>query len=138
MRQVRESVSLGEKGVEKPLGKKKKIGYEVLEKMVGEYFEVYLPQSDEVADIESLADYLGMTRDELMGMMNHKKAGKILKLARNRIAKIKKQLAFRGKIPAAVLSFDLKNNHGYRDKPEESDTTSEQVIFKGKATDWAK
>ena len=54
------------------------------------------------------------------------------------IAKIKKQLAFQGKIPATVLSFDLKNNHGYRDKPEESEGSNEQVIFKGKTEDWAK
>jgi len=73
-------------------------------------------------------------------MMNDKRFGEVLRLARNRIAKIKKQLAFSGKIPAAVLSFDLKNNHGYRDKPDESDVsaTQETVIFKGKTADWAK
>lgn len=106
--------------------------------MVDDYFSKHLAESGEVADIESLADYLGTTRDEMMAMMNDKKYGKILRLARNRIAKIKKQLAFGGKIPAAVLSFDLKNNHGYRDKPEDSDFGSvETVVFKGKASDWA-
>ena len=99
---------------------------------------MFLNESGEVADIESLADYLGITRDEMIALMNHKRIGKILRLARNRIAKIKKQLAFGGKIPAAVLSFDLKNNHGYRDKPDENDNGGgEQVIFKGKAAEWA-
>lgn len=104
------------------------------------YFESYLKESGEVADIESLADYLGTTRDEMMAMMQDRRYGKTLKLARNKIAKIKKQLAFGGKIPAAVLSFDLKNNHGYRDKPEDNDSAShgnESVVFKGKAADWA-
>jgi hypothetical protein len=108
------------------------------ERRVAEYFDVYLPESGEVADIESLADYLGTTRDEIIVLMNSKRFGRTLRVARNKIAKIKKQLAFGGKIPAAVLSFDLKNNHGYRDKPEEnSEGTNEQVIFKGKAADWA-
>ena len=108
------------------------------EKAVALYFDEFLKESGEVADIESLADYLGITRDEIMDLMNHKSFGKILRLARNRIAKIKKQLAFGGKIPAAVLSFDLKNNHGYRDKPDDSEgNSSEQVIFKGKTADWA-
>lgn len=106
---------------------------------VGEYFTTYLRESGEVADIESLADYLGTTRDEIIALMNDKRFGRTLRLARNKIAKIKKQLAFGGKIPAAVLSFDLKNNHGYRDKPDDSEgaNNTEQVVFKGKAADWA-
>ncbi len=74
----------------------------------------------------------------MIAMMYDKKYGKILRIARNKIAKIKKQLAFGGKIPAAVLSFDLKNNHGYRDKPEDTEGEHETVIFKGRASDWAK
>ncbi len=107
------------------------------ERMVSEYFEVFLKESGEVADIESLADYLGTTRDELITKMSDKRFAHTLKRARNRIAKIKKQLAFGGKIPAAVLSFDLKNNHGYRDKPEDAEHGSEAVVFKGKASEWA-
>ncbi len=105
---------------------------------IDDYFERYLPESGEVADIEGLADYLGTTRDEMNTMMNDEKYGRILRLARNRIAKIKKQLAFGGKIPATVLSFDLKNNHGYRDKPDDNETASaESVVFSGKAAEWA-
>ena len=108
------------------------------ERQVNRYFSEYLAESGEIADMESLADFLGTTRDELIGMMNDERFGKTLRTARNRIAKIKKQLAFGGKIPAAVLSFDLKNNHGYRDKPEDIEAnTQEQVVFKGKTADWA-
>ena len=105
---------------------------------INAYFDTHLAESGEVADIESLADYLGTTRDIILKMMDDKRYGKIMRMARNRIAKIKKQLAFRGKIPATVLSFDLKNNHGYRDKPDEGESNSEQVVFKGKIEDWAK
>ena len=117
---------------------KKQACLELAEK-IERYFTEYLAVSGEIADIESLAEYLGTTRDELLALMNDKKLGPTLKRARNRIAMIKKQLAFNGKIPASVLSFDLKNNHGYRDKPEESEADQgEQIIFKGKAAEWAK
>lgn len=112
---------------------------ERLKAVIEDYFGRYLAESGEVADIEGLADHLCSTRDELLDMMQDRKCGDILRQARNKIAKIKKQLAFNGRIPAAVLSFDLKNNHGYRDKPEDSDGADdrEKVIFKGKASDWA-
>ncbi|MBR0231069.1 MAG: hypothetical protein IJQ53_02445 [Clostridia bacterium] len=106
---------------------------------MNDYFGVFLAESGEIADMESLAEYLGTTRDRLLALTNDKKCGEVIKRARNRIAMIKKQLAFNGKIPAAVLSFDLKNNHGYRDKPEDSEPEgAEQIIIKGRATDWAK
>ncbi|MBR6562648.1 MAG: hypothetical protein IKK70_01770 [Clostridia bacterium] len=108
------------------------------ETRIHDYFEEHLPQTGEVADIESLADYLNITREELIELMSDKRYGRALRLARNRIAKLKKQLAFCGKLPAAVLAFDLKNNHGYRDKPEECESGSETVVFKGLASDWAK
>ena len=95
------------------------------------YFNTHLAVSGEIADIESLAEYLGTTRDRLLGLMNDKRFGEDLTRARNRIAMIKKQLAFNGKIPASVLSFDLKNNHGYRDKPEDAEPEkTEPVVFK--------
>jgi len=104
------------------------------------YFETFLKeQSDEVADVESLADYVGTTREGLFAMENSKEFGFALRKARNRIAKIKKQLAFQGKLPGTVLSFDLKNNHGYRDKNEEQNAQSEPVVIKGGAArNWAK
>lgn len=108
-----------------------------LEHMIDDYFDRHLAESGEVADIESLADFLCMTRDELIRLTNDERYGRSVRFARNRIAKIKKQLAFCGKIPAAVLSFDLKNNHGYLDKPEAAEG-GEPIVFSGKAADWAK
>ena len=119
--------------------KKRKITPEELREQIDSYFSEYLQASGEVADIESLADYLGTTRDELILLMNDKSLGTILRLARNKIAKIKKQLAFGGKIPAAVLSFDLKNNHGYKDKPEDAEAFGQEtIVFRGKTSQWAK
>ncbi len=106
-------------------------------KRIGEYFDIYLVENpDEVADIESLADFLGSTREGLFSLEKGE-YGNELRKARNRIAKIKKQLAFHGRLPSAVLSFDLKNNHGYRDKYEEEGGDS-TVIIRGVAKTWAK
>jgi len=110
-----------------------------LQELINSYFNEHLAVSGEVADVESLAEYLGTTRDGLLALANDKKCGETVRRARNRIAMIKKQLAFNGKIPAAVLSFDLKNNHGYRDKPEDTDGREiETIVFKGKTESWAK
>ncbi len=103
---------------------------------IKDYFDTFLANNpEEVADVESLADYLGTTREGLFAMEKGSAYGFELRKARNRIAKIKKQLAFRGKLPAAVLSFDLKNNHGYKDKQEES-AAENTVIIKGVAKGW--
>lgn len=111
---------------------------ETLKAKLDEYFGSYLAAKGEIADIESLADFLGITREDLMSLMNDDKFGGMLRVARNRIAKIKKQLAFNGKLQATVLAFDFKNNHGYKDKPEESEIDSDPVVFKGKTESWAK
>ncbi len=111
---------------------------ETLKAKLDEYFGTYLADKGEIADIESLADFLGITREELISLMSDEKFGGLLRFARNRIAKIKKQLAFNGKLQATVLAFDFKNNHGYKDKPEESEIDSDPVIFKGKTESWAK
>ncbi len=102
------------------------------------YFEVFLPDNpDEVADIESLACYLGTTREGIFALEKCDEYGTLLRLARNKIARIKKQLAFRGKLPPAVLSFDLKNNHGYKDKQDDA-VSGDTLIIKGIAKNWAK
>lgn len=112
------------------------------EEKLKRYFEEYLPSSGEVADVEGLADFLGTTRAELMACASHKRYGKSVRCACNRIAKIKKQLAFSGKLPAAVLSFDLKNNHGYLDRPDGNGSdnlpTAQSVILRGLAEAWSK
>ncbi len=106
---------------------------------LADYFEKHLAERSElVADVENLADFLGTTREGLFAMEQDKVYGFELRKARNRIAAIKKQLAFRGKLPPAVLSFDLKNNHGYRDKNEDTAAAADTVIIKGVAKEWAK
>jgi len=111
---------------------------EECKKKLDEYFDSYLSDKGEIADIESLADFLNITREELIAFMSDEKYGGMLRIARNRIAKIKKQLAFNGKLQATVLAFDLKNNHGYKDKPEESEIENDPVVFKGQTKNWAK
>ena len=102
------------------------------------YFGERIPESGEIPDVEGLAEYLHTTRDELFRLRSHRVYGPYLERAFNSIAKAKKQLAFCGKLPAAVLSFDLKNNHGYRDKPEERGEAGCTVVFRGKTEEWAK
>ena len=102
------------------------------------YFTERIAESGEVPDIEGLAEFLHTTRDELFRLKEHRVYGEYLGRAFNSIAKAKKQLAFAGKLPAAVLSFDLKNNHGYRDKPEERSETGTTVVFRGMTEEWAK
>lgn len=107
-------------------------------KKLEEYFESYLSDKGEIADIESLADFFHITREELLAFMSDEKYGGLLRVARNKIAKIKKQLAFNGKLQATVFTFDLKNNHGYKDKPEESEAENDPVVFKGQTKNWSK
>ena len=97
-----------------------------------QYFEEYLPASGEVADVEGLADFLGTTRADLTACAAHKRYGEAVRCACNRIAKIKKQLAFAGKLPAAVLAF------GYLDRPDDQLPTTQTVVLKGLADGWTK
>ena len=107
-------------------------------KKLASYFNGYLPENpDEIADIESLAEFLGTTREGIFAIEKTDEFGFELRKARNRIAKIKKQLAFHGKLPPAVLSFDLKNNHGYKDRNDES-CGGDTLVIKGIAKNWAK
>lgn len=103
-----------------------------------QFFAERIAESGEVPDVEGLAEFLHTTRDELFRLKEHRVYGRYLERAFNSIAKQKKQLAFAGKLPAAVLSFDLKNNHGYRDKPEERGEAGTTVVFRGMAEEWAK
>lgn len=115
--------------------KKYPIKLSELKKLVDGYFNVYLAENPEVVpDTESLAAYIGLTRDELNSLESHKTAGRMIMTAKTRIAAAKKQLAFKGKLPATVLAFDLRNDHGYRDKPEEN--TQSILILKGEAENW--
>ena len=107
-----------------------------LENLIADYFEKYLIQnSATVPDTESLAAYLGITREELNELESGKNTSRAVKNAKTRIAAAKKQLAYRGKIPAAVLAFDLRNDHGYRDKPEDMNCST--LILRGLAEEWS-
>ena len=105
---------------------------------LGRYFNEYLNDNpDEIADIESLAEFLGCTRRQLLALEKDNKYGSHIARAKNSIARIKKQMAMKGKIPAAVLSFDMKNNHDYSDKGDNIENGSEVVILiEGDAGKW--
>lgn len=108
------------------------------EKRINGYFDEYLPNHEgEVADIEALADYLRITRRDVFDMLADRKYAPAAARAMNRIAKIKKQLAFSGKIPPAVFSFDMKNNHEYKDRPESDAPAQSTVVFRGETYKWA-
>lgn len=109
-----------------------------LKQKIKAYFDVYLMENEnEIADVESFAVYLGVTRDELMQMEASKELGREISLAKSKIAAIKKQLAFRGKIPATVLSFDFKNNHGYRDRADGEQNGVTTLVIQGAADKWS-
>lgn len=87
-----------------------------------DYFE-YLaavnhdPQTENflVPDIESWACFIGITR---MTLLNYEKNRSqewkdTIRQFKEAIASIKKQLAFRQKIPSVIAMFDLTNNHNY-------------------------
>ncbi|MDD2268314.1 MAG: hypothetical protein PHY15_02040 [Eubacteriales bacterium] len=104
---------------------------------LGRYFNTYLSENaDEIADIESLADFLGCTRRELLTLEKDDVYGPFVSRAKNSIARIKKQMAMKGKIPAAVLSFDMKNNHDYSDKGDSSESETPVIVISGDALHW--
>lgn len=86
--------------------------------------------------MESLCAIWASRGAGLFELAKEKRYADIVENALCRIAAQKKQLAFRGGIPATVFSFDFKNNHGYSDKPEQtvSDTT---IVIEGKAKEWS-
>ncbi len=103
--------------------------------LIDSYFNDYLREHpDAVADTEALAAYLGVTREELIAFESKKRVGRSVSIAKTRIAAIKKQLAYKGKINATLLTFDLRNDHGYRDKPDE--TPPSITVFKGNVPEW--
>lgn len=67
-------------------------------------------------DVESLADFLGVTRDTLMRWRRGEDNTEFidpLNLAFNEIAQIKKQFAMQGRVNGLVYLSDMQNNHGY-------------------------
>lgn len=67
-------------------------------------------------DVESLADFLGVTRDTLMRWRRGEENLEFvdpINIAFNEIAAIKKQYAITGKVNGLVYLSDMQNNHGY-------------------------
>ena len=70
---------------------------------VERYFAEHLPESKEIADVESLCCYLGVSRRRLFELAKEKRYADIVENALCRIAAQKKQLAFRGGIRYSAL-----------------------------------
>ncbi len=107
-----------------------------LETLLSKYFDEHLCESGDIADVESLCIYLGVSRSELRLLEQDVRYGDLIERAKTRIAGMKKQLAFTGRIPAAVFSFDFRNNHDYTDKGEQA-APSSGIVLEGKAGDWS-
>lgn len=98
-----------------------------LRQKVDDYFDIHIPSTDNIPDVEDFAVYLGCTRETLHkyencnSSLDEAKALQIadtLKSAKARIFAIQKQFAFRNQINASVFMFSAKNNHNYADKLE--------------------
>lgn len=85
---------------------------EELEKAL-EGFDKWNEDNDYIPDIEGLAVYLGTSRKTILDYENKEEFSYTIKRVKTKIAFHKKQLALKGKIPAAIFCFDFHNNHGY-------------------------
>lgn len=87
-------------------------------------FVVGYTRYGEVPDIEGFCDHLGAWRDLLIDYEKKPEFSHTIKQIKNWIYSRKKQLAFTGKMPAAVFIFDAKNNAGYTDQQQLDHTTN--------------
>lgn len=87
-----------------------------------------------IPDVEGLCTFLGITRTTLMEWENTNYNGfsATIKIVKNDIASVKKQLGEQNKIPALVLAMDFNNNHGYTQKQEVTVVPSSPI---GESTD---
>ena len=97
-------------------------------KSMGEEIEVGMPLP---YTIEGLAEALDCDRDTLLNY--EKKKGYeeyfgTIKRAKTKIQRNKVERGLMGIAPAATTIFDLKNNHGYKDKSEYDHTTDGDKI----------
>lgn len=77
-----------------------------------------------VPDVESLADFLGVSRGTLLRWKNGEDNLEFvdpLNVAFNEIAEVKKQLAATGRVNGLVYLNDLQNNHGYLNNQKTND-----------------
>lgn len=71
--------------------------------------------------IEGLCEFLGCVRDTLIHYEKeegYEEYFDTIKRAKNKIQRNKVERALTGEAPASTSIFDLKNNHGYKDKSE--------------------
>ncbi|MBO5967127.1 MAG: hypothetical protein J6S14_01360, partial [Clostridia bacterium] len=69
-----------------------------------------------IPDIESLAAFLGVSRDQLLSWkrgLGNPEFKPVIEQCYTDIAAVKKQLAFRGDLPQIIYLNDIQNNHGY-------------------------
>ena len=71
-------------------------------------------ENDYIPDVEGLCLYIETSRKVLMEYEEKDEFSNTIKEIKSRIAFHKKQLALKGKIPAAIFCFDFHNNHGYQ------------------------
>ena len=79
--------------------------------------------------IEGLCTFLKCTRDTLLNYQKeegYEEFFDAIKEAKNKIQQNKVERGLTGNAPAALTIFDLKNNHGYKDKQEVEQTIKEQ------------
>ena len=82
--------------------------------------------SELIADVEALADYLGITRDTLIRWArgdDNREFVPPLQLAMNEIALMKKQIAITGKVNSLIYLSDMQNNHGYLSNQKSSEVS---------------
>lgn len=82
----------------------------------------------EVPDIEGFCDHVEAWRDLLIDYEKKEEFSHTIKKIKNWIYSRKKQLAFAGKMPAAVFIFDAKNNAGYVDRMEQDVTSNGESL----------
>jgi len=85
-------------------------------------------KDDEIPDVEGLCYHCGITRSTLFDYKQKPEFSDAIKRTLDWVAYKKKQLALKGKIAPAIFCFDFKNNHGYTDRQEITQTTRNIVV----------
>lgn len=87
-------------------------------------FEDQEAGSDILPDVETMADYLGVTRDTIMRWVrgdDNREFVEPVQIALNEIAGMKKQRAMTDRVNGLVYLSDMQNNHGYLSNQKSAD-----------------
>ena len=82
-----------------------------LETLLSKYFDEHLCESGDIADVESLCIYLGVSRSELRLLEQDVRYGDLIERAKTRIAGMKKQLVYALAQQIALQQGDQKIHH---------------------------